>query len=326
MKGNKIIFFAILTVAVISGCQNGGNKTEADEKYLDLKGVYLGQEKPELEPALFAPGVISTGGYERDAAFSRRGKEMFYTVKVDDRYVLMYTFEEDEKWSKPEVAPFSGEYNDLEPCFAPFGKGLYFVSNRPVDGVEKDKWDFDIWYTIKTMEGWSEPQNLGAPVNTNQLEAFPTITRENTLYFMRNDTNNTRSDIFRAKFDSGAFKEPEKLPEIINADANPFNAAISPGESILVFCCLRDDGFGGSDYWISFRKSNDTWSVPVNLGERFNTPFHEKSPHFTPSGNYFFFSSEGNPPAIGDSLKILPQDTINSDIYWVKTEVLEDFE
>ena len=43
-----------------------------------LTGAYIGQELPGEYPLLFAPGVISTGMYERDVAMSPDGKEMYF--------------------------------------------------------------------------------------------------------------------------------------------------------------------------------------------------------------------------------------------------------
>jgi len=87
---------------------------------------------------------------------------------------------------------------------------------------------------------------------------------------------------------------------------------------------MKEGGFGGSDYWISFFGRDSTWSEPVNLGERFNTTEHEISPHFSPGGHYLFFSSEGNPVGIADSLQKTITDKANADIYWVKAEALEE--
>ena len=327
MNTTKIpLYLTLLIFFTIVACNTTNNETNTD--FLELSGVYIGQEKPEFDPVMFAPEIVSTELYERDAAFSRFGKVMFYTVKNDGGHVLMYTFfnEEEDRWLVPDVAPFSGTYDDIEPCFANRGKGLYFVSNRPVDGKEKGAMDWDIWFTIKTLAGWNEPQNIGAPINTEQMESFPSVTFKGTLYFTRNSEDNSRTDIFRSKFVDGKFEEPERLPEIINAEARQFNAAIAPDESYLVFCSMKEGGYGGTDYWISFLNRDSTWSEPVNLGERFNTSENEISPHFSPGGRYFFFASEGNPIGIPDSLQKTISEKANSDIYWVKAEMLEELE
>ena len=341
----SITYSTLISAAfvLLMSCNQKTDGKQEENEFLSVSGAYVGEQPPEKVPRLFAPGIISTGLNERDAAFSGNGKNLFFTRFTDDKYVIMHTYEEDDRWIEPEIASFSGEYNDIEPCFARWSKGLYFISNRPVEGVEKGEYDFDIWYTYKSMAGWSEPQNIGAPVNTNNVEAYPSVTRDGTLYFVRNDSAMTRSDIYRARFDSGRFKEPEKLPEIINSRDNPFNACINRDESILVFSAYRENGFGDSDYYVSFRDEDDNWSEPVNLGEGFNTSGQELSPHFTPGGKYLFFASTGNPlnltieelkndtsyksfPLINnDTANIVIKEPLNgsSDIYWVESKVLK---
>lgn len=40
---------------------------------------YLTQPKPSHTPQVFAPGIVSTGAYERDLAVSPDGKYLFFT-------------------------------------------------------------------------------------------------------------------------------------------------------------------------------------------------------------------------------------------------------
>jgi Tol biopolymer transport system component len=84
----------------------------------------------------------------------------------------------------------------------------------------------------------------------------------------------------------------EKLTEIINndraADGDPF---ISPDEDYIIFRGNnREDSFGGSDLYISF-KINGQWTDPENLGEPINSSFSEICPLVTPDGKLFIFSS-----------------------------------
>jgi hypothetical protein len=334
-----LIACSIITALVITGCGNQSGR-EAEKEFPVLKGIFLGQELPGDTVRLFAPGIISTGMNERDAAFTWDGSEMFYTVFQDDLYVIMHTEEIDGTWTQPEAASFSGVYNDAEPIFTANRKGLYFISNRPVDGKEKDPMDYDIWYTYKTLEGWIEPVNLGAPVNSSQLESFPSFTRAGTLYYSRNEPGSNRIMIFRSRLEEGKFTGSEALPDVINVAGDVFNACIAPDESYLIFSSWRSTGSQGKcDYYISYRNKDDEWSEPENLGPEINTDGDEISPHITPGGKYFFFASTGNPLKIKDPLKLLSPgfdiDTIlfpvrgnkystiplngSSDIYWVET-------
>ena len=153
----------------------------------ELRGPYLGQEPPGLEPRLFAPGVVSTGLATRDIAMTPDGDELYFSVTLGDRTMIMVTRQVDGVWSVPEVAPFSGRYLDIEPAISPDGRRFFFLSTRPQPGQEeKPGWVYqDIWVMDREGDGWGEPFNLGPPVNSDAPEFFPSITNDGTLYFTR---------------------------------------------------------------------------------------------------------------------------------------------
>ena len=65
---------------------------------------------------------------------------------------------ENGAWTTPEIASFSGRFNDIDPAISPDGRRLFFASNRPTDGGTAPKKDFDLWVVEKTASGWSEPK------------------------------------------------------------------------------------------------------------------------------------------------------------------------
>lgn len=86
------------------------------------------------------------------------------------------------RWSAPETAGFSGRYGDWDPLVSLDGTRLFFASLRPVDGEEKK--GSDLWYVERAGEGWSDPRNLGAPVNTGRGGvSFASAALGGTLYF-----------------------------------------------------------------------------------------------------------------------------------------------
>src|SRR6202011_1822690 len=76
------------------------------------------------------------------------------------------------RWSEPAVAPFSGRYWDFDAVFSPDGSKVFFGSDRPAPGRVKADKDFDIWMVEKTERGWTEPQRLDDPVNSDADETF----------------------------------------------------------------------------------------------------------------------------------------------------------
>ena len=98
----------------------------------DSQGPYLGQKPPGTVPELFAPGIVSTGLYERDVAVSPDGREIIFGVIWGKVVTIMSSRLESGEWTTPEVVPFAldFDYFHLEPCFSPDGKYLFFAAAR----------------------------------------------------------------------------------------------------------------------------------------------------------------------------------------------------
>ena len=163
--------------------------------------------KPIREPDVFAAGVISTGDFDSHPAFMPDGKTLYFvrsTPNFNLWTILVSRFERG-KWSEPEVAPFSGQYSDADPFITPDSKRLYFISSRPVTG--KKMQDLDIWFVEQTeKDTWSEPKNLGAPVNSDGAEWYPTMTKDGTLYFGSDRAGGKgRTDIYRSRLVGGKY-------------------------------------------------------------------------------------------------------------------------
>lgn len=246
-------------------------------------------------PRLLAPGLINTGLSTRDVAMTPDGKELYFSVNTAGyrQAFIMETHYLDGVWTDPAIVSFSGHKGiaDLEPALSPDGQKLFFYSTRPAfEGAEDSQ---DIWVVNRDGESWSEPENLGTPVNTAAAEFFPSVTNDGTLYFCRADEKTRRHSIFRSRFVDGQYQEPELLPAEVNAGASQFNAWISPDESrIIVPIAGHPDNLGGVDYWFSTRNEDDSWNGPFNLGPVINDGSGQSwSPYVSPDGEYFFFMS-----------------------------------
>ena len=67
--------FLLLTILTIS------NKSYSQDDFPVLKGPYLGQTPPGITAEAFAPGIISTKGWEIEGSFAPGMKEFYFTTK-----------------------------------------------------------------------------------------------------------------------------------------------------------------------------------------------------------------------------------------------------
>lgn len=286
---------------------NGANK--AYLKLPILEGAYLGQKTPGSEPERFAPGVVSTEKNELNSVFSPDSGEFYFTIQTGQmKWQIMVMKRKNNRWSKPMLASFSGQYSDVDLFISADGKKLFYCSNRPLEENGAAKKDFDIWVVERTGDDWSKPRNPGAPINSEEAEFYPSLTKDGTLYFQsqRPDTRGTR-DIYRSRPVNGKYDKIENAGDVINSDLFEGDALISPEEDYLIFSVNRPGGFGQGDLYISFRDKNDRWTTPQNLGDKINTEHNENCPILTPDGKFLFF-------------------TRNGDIYWVDTNGIRNLQ
>ena len=293
---------------------------------------------PGDTPELFMPGMLCTGAYERDITMSPDGKELYIGVIYGRCVTILFTRCEKGAWTPLEVAPFAQDPNFFyfEPHVTPDGQKLMFLCTRPPkkDLPPKPGWSYQhIWQVHRLPDGsWSEPYPLSPPINSEENEFYPSVTRDGTLYFTRSDKTG-KGRIMRAPFVDGAYQQPEPLPDPVNGQGNLFNAFIAPDESFLIACITgrKDALTEGANHYIFFRYPDGAWSEGINLGETINAPGHNASSQYvSPDGKYFFFAA-GKNVFLQDTLTYsLLQRMHNSprnglaDIYWLKAGFLAE--
>ncbi|WP_250434103.1 TolB family protein [Hanstruepera flava] len=248
-------------------------------------------------PKPFIPEITKQFPNVRDITISPDGNEVLFTAQsvMGNLSAVISVKKNNTTWSKPQVASFSGKHFDLEPCFSPDGLKLYFVSTRPLDDSLEPK-DFDIWYVERSSlkNPWSEPKNLGAPINTEHGEFYPSIADNGNFYFTRDDTSkNRKDDIYVSVLKNGKYQEPKALPDSINSESYEYNAFIAPDESYILFGGYnRTGGYGSGDIYIS-KKTNIGWTQAENLGSTVNSHKMDYCP-FVKENILYFTSKRDN--------------------------------
>ncbi len=265
--------------------------------------AYLGQEPPGDTAKLFAPELINHLAHS-SPTFSPDGTEIMWSTVSDNdetRKIYRVVYQNNE-WSDPTVAAFSGQYHDDQPFISYDGQKLFFASKRSkTPGGEEI---LDLWYCTKTDSGWSEPTLINDSIGM----WTPSVTRNGTLYFIdiigdaqANGYRENMVGIFRSELIDGKYSKPELLPENINSkehhDWTPFIAA---DESYLIFSSHRQGGYGSGDLYISFQDETGNWGEPINMGSAVNTDKQERFPGVSPDGKYLFFTRWFGPPHYHD--------------------------
>lgn len=133
------------------------------------------------------------------------------------------------------------DFNEMSPFIASDGVTLYFSSDR--DGGLGEQ---DIWMAKRlddSWQKWSDPINLGAPVNTQGSEAFFTLDAGGEYaYLTSSDGAFGASDIVRVKL-----LEREKPDPVVLVTGNVYNAKTKqPLRASLVYETLPDGTQAGT--------------------------------------------------------------------------------
>jgi Tol biopolymer transport system component len=244
---------------------------------------------------LFAPGIVSTPLDELNVAFTPDGHELFYSLNtVDDGLGVIVTSRlEHGRWSASAVASFSGQYSDYDPFVTKDGKQLFFISNRPKGSGTYDPQDYDIYVVERTASGWGAPRNLGAPINTNTPEFYPSVAADGTLYFSaRREGGQGSFDLYRSQLVDGRYGPPENLGVAINGRSAEIDSYVAPDQSYIIFASYgRPDDLGGGDLYIS-HNDHGRWTPAKNLGSPVNSSAREYCPSVSPDGRYFYWTSK----------------------------------
>ena len=143
-------------------------------------------------------GFLSSDGKVLLMAFSEKKNS-----DEDDVYASF--LEKDGTWSEPMNLGDDINTGDTEttPFLAPDGKTLYFSSNR-----EGGKGSNDIYVSKRkdnTWIHWTEPLNIGEPINTEEYDAYYTISAAGDYaYFVSGKSSLGKKDIFRLKLNQPA--------------------------------------------------------------------------------------------------------------------------
>jgi WD40-like Beta Propeller Repeat len=306
MNNKSLILIPILFQISFAYCQT------TTKEFPVLKGPYLGQTPPGNMSQIFAPGFVSTQFGELNSVFTADGKEFYFSRRgiPGQPSAIMVTKRINNVWTKPLPVNFSGIYNDVDLFLTPDGKSMIYCSGRIVDKGNKVMMNNDFWISRRIGDLWGEPTKFAEEAVSEFEDYFPAVAQSGNLYFNSQRGGQGTNDIYCSKYVNGKYSSAEKLPAPINSEFREFDAFVSQDEKIIIFSSERPGGFGGSDIYISFKKSDNSWSEPLNLGNDINTAASEYGATISPDGKYFFYTSNRNG---------------NEDIFWVSAGFIKEY-
>lgn len=212
--------------------------------------------------------------------------------------------------------------SDYHPAISPDGKTLYFTGMDRT-GYFDNKIDFtrtkssggeDLFFSTNKIGIWSDAVPLSA-LNTNGHEAVTQCLDNGDLILSgnfqenlgpsENENGSNTCDLFLAIRKKGY--RLEHFDEPINSIYGEFDGFMDPGRKFMLFASDRPrkeiayhkkgwlwngSYWGNTDIFIS-HKTGDSWSAPLPLPKKINSPFAERTPWLSFDGLTLYVSSNG---------------------------------
>jgi outer membrane protein OmpA-like peptidoglycan-associated protein len=168
---------------------------------------------------------------------------------------------------------------------------MVFTACNRKDGLGR----CDLYFSTREGENWSEPMNLGSPINTSFRETQPSLSADGrTLYFSSNRAGGRgQHDIWVSHLDmNNKWSQPVNLGDSINTGGIEMSPFIHPDGRTLYFSSDGLTGMGGYDIFMSRQDDNGNWSSPRNLGYPINTNRDEIGLIVNARGDKAYYSSD----------------------------------
>jgi outer membrane protein OmpA-like peptidoglycan-associated protein len=230
------------------------------------------------------------------------GKTMIFESNKDGKYRLYESQLVDGGWTSPiSIDPINnyGDSTDLigGPSISFDGNELFFFASFR-EGLGRE----DIYYSVRSGDTWSTPKNIGAPINTNGYEGFPSISADgNELYFVRQSYHELSNDdiadlwenkacysIFKSvKQPDGSWGNPFRLPFPINQDCEKAPRIMADNQT-LIFASNRLGGLGDYDLYQTQLDVVGDWKSPLAL-EFINTNSSDQFASISAQGDLLYY-------------------------------------
>jgi hypothetical protein len=289
----------IATGLIAVGCLT---LTAAGQKnFWDSPHAYLGQTRPSDTPQIFAPNLLTDPGTIAmdHIAFSRDGREIYYYQcdrwgSLEHGKIKAFRYD-GHRWTGPTVLT----EHVFAVTIAPDDRELYFEDDDPKHVLKSER----------TKDGWTTP--VEAYKEPFGMYGF-TPTKSGTIYIStESDAEDKKAGItnsFSTLNISAAGPQVKSLGVPLNEPGVNSDFFIAPDESYMIVSA-KETKTSECELYISFRRSDSTWTTPVSLGPKINDGLaHRWAAYVTPDGKYLFYTR-------GTSAK-------DSAIYWVQFDTL----
>lgn len=210
---------------------------------------------------------INSSSLEYFPSLTIEGSKMIFTRRVNNDEDFYESNFINGKWSraKPIGGKVNTNFNEGAQNISQDGQLLVFTGCNYPEG----QGSCDLYFSVRTNNGWSEPQNLGPMVNTDFWESSPSLSPDKRdLYFASSMAGGFGGrDIWVThRLANGKWSRPENLGEAVNTSGDESCPFMHADNETLYFNSNGHTGYGMTDLFFSKKVNDSSWVVAENLG------------------------------------------------------------
>ncbi len=269
----------------------------AMENPVNFKPINLGEninsEYNEYLPAITADEqtliftrLITNGKRYYDGS-PQLQEDFFISEKKDNKFTL----------AKAIGEPLNSQGNEGAQSLSADGRTLFFTSCEYERGKSyhgKSYGSCDIFISHKVGDNWSQPENLGATVNSKYWESQPSFSADGkTLYFASDRPGGKgKIDIWKTELqEDNTWAKPINLGDSINTKGQDQSPFIHYDNKTLYFASNGHIGMGKQDLFMAKIDTSGKFTEVKNLGYPINTWDEEVGLTINANGNTAYFAS-----------------------------------
>ena len=170
------------------------------------------------------------------------------------------------------------------------------LAGTEVTDVVNSAFNQDVWVAQSNEDFFDEVNHPGAPLNNALPNSICSATPEPNRFIINNQfppeggMQAGFSEIYQRLDGSWVAPTPISI-EKFYTNSTSVNLTMSRDGQVLIMSLERNDAQGKNDLYISFRKGNNKWSEPRNLGAIINSTNLETNPCLSADMKTLYFSS-----------------------------------
>jgi outer membrane protein OmpA-like peptidoglycan-associated protein len=212
------------------------------------------------------------------------GRSLIFTRLLNNQEDLFLAkFDSLDHLLKVEELSFNTAYSEGGHTISPDGKFLVFTSCLRPDGLGS----CDLYLSVLTPEGWTEPANMGPKFNGPSWDSQPCFGLDGmSIYFASTRPGGFGgSDIWMVRqLPSGDWSNPVNAGSVINTANNESSPFIHFDGRTMYFMRDGKGGLGGFDLYLSHLGIDGKWKTPENMGSPINSRADEGALALHPDG------------------------------------------